>query len=80
MKIKNVSGDDRLVPALGGRLVMAGAEVPIDGAELAWGFLQQETNWAPADDEARNVVKDHEPSEPEADAPAEVDNTTQTEG
>lgn len=44
-KIKNVSGEDLLVPGLGGRLVLAGAvvEVPDEEAES---YTCQESNWA----------------------------------
>lgn len=50
-KIKNVSGVDLVVPALGGRLVLAGqvVEVP-DG--LVYGFTQQSI-WDCADEASR---------------------------
>lgn len=51
-KVRNVSGEDRVVPALGGRLVVAGAVVDVDPAEV-YGFTVQESNWAPADEEAQ---------------------------
>lgn len=53
-KIKNTSGEDLLVPWLGGRLVLAGqaVEVPISDVTA---YTQQEATWAPADDEARRL-------------------------
>lgn len=47
-KIKNVSGEDRIVPGLGGRLVVAGAvvEVPEDEAKS---YLCQTKVWATAE-------------------------------
>lgn len=48
-KVKNVSGEDRLVPALGDRLVLAGqvVEVPDEVAET---YTCQTANWQAADD------------------------------
>lgn len=46
VKIKNVSGSDRTVPGLGGRLILAGAVVDVPEAE-AESYLCQEANWAP---------------------------------
>lgn len=45
--IRNVSGEDRIVPWLGGRLVVADAvvEVPDEDAEA---YLCQTETWAPA--------------------------------
>lgn len=52
-KIKNVSGEHRYVPALGGRLVMKGQEVDLpEGAEV-FGYTCQTETWAPADEEAQ---------------------------
>lgn len=53
-KVKNISGRDLIVPALGGRLVVAGAvvEVPDDAV---YGFTCQGPNWEPADDETQAV-------------------------
>lgn len=51
MKIKNVSGEDLLVPWLGGRLVSKGQVVEVREDEV-YAFTQQ-TNWEPADDEAQ---------------------------
>lgn len=52
MKIKNTSGEDLLVPWLGGRLVIAGAVVEVP-ADTVTAYTQQESTWAPADDEAQ---------------------------
>ena len=52
-KIKNVSGEDRVVPALGGRLVMAGGVVEVSDADV-YGYTQQEA-WKPVDDEAQDA-------------------------
>lgn len=48
VKIKNVSGDDRIVPSLGHRLVISGqvVEVPDEDAEA---YLCQTTIWAVPD-------------------------------
>lgn len=53
-KIKNVSGEDRLVPGLGGRLVLAGAVVEVPD-EDAYSYTCQESNWAPADKAAKQA-------------------------
>lgn len=50
-KIRNVSGENLLVPALGGRLVLEEAVVEVEDADV-YGFTCQEPNWAPADDAA----------------------------
>lgn len=47
-KIKNVSGDDRTVPVLGGRLVLAGQVVEVPD-ELEESFTCQEVNWQSVD-------------------------------
>lgn len=44
-KVKNVSGVDRTVPALGGRLVLAGQEVEVP-AEDVKSYTAQESIWA----------------------------------
>lgn len=51
-KIKNVSGEDRTIPLLGDRLVLAGqvVEVP-EGA--VYGFTCQTEAWSPADADAK---------------------------
>lgn len=51
-KIRNVSGNDLIVPALGGRLVLAGQVVELDAADV-FGFTQQTPNWEPADKPAQ---------------------------
>lgn len=50
-KVRNVSGEDRYVPALGGRLVVAGAVVDVAPDEV-FGFTCQDGLWEPADEEA----------------------------
>lgn len=50
MKVKNISGDDRFVPSLGGRLVMAGAVVDVDDAGS---FTCQEGVWEAVDKDAK---------------------------
>ena len=46
-RIKNVSGEDLIVPGLDGRLVLAGqiVDVPDDDADA---YTCQTVNWAPA--------------------------------
>jgi hypothetical protein len=68
-KIKNVSGEDRIVPGLGGRLVPAGAVVDVD-VEDVYAYTCQEPNWAPVDTEAKAAHKDgvKATTEPEANA------------
>jgi hypothetical protein len=56
-KIKNVSGEDRTVPWLGGRLVLAGAVVEVE-ADQVTAFTQQEQTWAPSDKEAQKLHDD----------------------
>lgn len=51
MKVKNISGEDRLVQ---GRLVLSGAVLEVDPDDV-WSYTCQEPNWAPADDEAQAV-------------------------
>lgn len=53
-KIKNVSGEDRLVPGLGGRLVVAGAVVEVPD-EDTYSYTCQTTNWSPADKAAEKA-------------------------
>lgn len=48
MKIKNVSGVDRLVPGLGSRVVFAGQVVEVDDVD-ADGYLCQPVNWISAE-------------------------------
>jgi hypothetical protein len=56
-KIKNVSGVDRIVPWLGGRLVIAGAVVDVP-VEDVYAYTCQEANWAPADKAATTAHED----------------------
>lgn len=51
-KIKNISGDDRIVTDLGSRLALAGqiVDVPL---EDVYSYTCQATNWSPADPEAQ---------------------------
>ena len=51
--IKNVSGEDRIVPYLDGRLVLAGQEVEVAEGDV-FAFTCQPTNWAPADSAAQS--------------------------
>lgn len=53
-KIRNVSGNDLIVPSLAGRLVLAGQVVDVDDSDV-YGFTQQTTNWEPADKPAQTV-------------------------
>lgn len=62
MKIKNTSGEDRMVPWLN-RLVMAGQVVEVNGEDV-WAFTQQAQTWAPADDEAQVEHDKHAPEKP----------------
>ena len=48
-KVKNISGDDRIVQ---GRLVLSGVVLEVPADEV-WSYTCQESNWAPADDEAQ---------------------------
>lgn len=54
MKVKNISGEDRIVQ---GRLVLKGATLDVDLDDV-WSYTQQEPNWAPADDEAKAIHDD----------------------
>lgn len=67
-KIKNVSGEDRLVPGLGGRLVLAGAVVEVPD-EDAFSYTCQEANWSPADKAAQKAHDAAAPSPEPAAAP-----------
>lgn len=53
-KIKNVSGEDRIVPHLGGRLVLAGAVVEVP-AEDVYAYTCQTPNWEPANAAAQDA-------------------------
>lgn len=74
--IKNVSGSDLVVPGLGGRLVVKGAEVDVD-PDNVYAYTCQTDNWQPADAAAKKAhsaaVKALTPDEPDspADTPQE---------
>lgn len=67
-KIRNVSGNDLVVPSLGGRLVLAGQIVDVDD-DAVYGFTQQAPNWEPADDAAQAL---HDAEAPVAEAPTDT--------
>jgi len=52
-KIRNASGEDRILPWLGGRLVLDGQIVEVD-ADDVYAYTQQ-TAWTPADDDAQAI-------------------------
>ncbi len=54
-KIKNISGDDRLVPALGYRLVIADAVVDVDDSSVD-AYVCQPTIWQAVDRVAQAAV------------------------
>jgi hypothetical protein len=66
-KIRNVSGNDLVVPSLGGRLVLAGQIVDVDD-DAVYGFTQQAPNWEPADDATQAL---HDAEAPVAEEPAD---------
>lgn len=53
MKIKNISGEDRLVPGLDGRLVFAGQEVDVPAGDVE-SYICQESIWAKPSKSATN--------------------------
>lgn len=53
-KIRNISGQDLIVPSLGGRLVLAGQVVELE-ADQVYGFTVQGPNWEPVDKQAKAV-------------------------
>lgn len=55
--IKNVSGEDRIVPALGGRFVKAGQQIEV-AEDQVYGFTQQTDVWAPVDAPAEQAHVD----------------------
>lgn len=57
-KYKNASGQDLIVPALGGRLVVAGAVVDFPD-EAVEGLEGQEVNWLPADEKKSAPEKEN---------------------
>lgn len=70
-KVKNISGEDRIVPELGGLLVFAGQviEVPDERAE---GYVCQQATWAPGDETAEDALAAHL-------APPQVEDSTDDE-
>lgn len=56
-RFKNVSGHDVIVPVLGGRLVIAGAEVEFPDEAVA-GLEGQEVNWLPAEKKSTKKEND----------------------
>ena len=73
MKIKNTSGEDRLVSWLGGRMVLAGQVVDVPEADV-YSYTQQSI-WEPADAAAKAVHKnalDGTSRDEDNDAPEEV--------
>lgn len=56
MQIKLIAGEERIVPALGNRLVLNGQKVDVT-ADQVYGFTCQTTVWEPADAEAKKVHK-----------------------
>lgn len=67
-KIRNVSGNDLIVPSLAGRLVVAGQVVEVEAADVH-AFTIQASNWAPADKAAQAA---HDKATPAPDAPEAV--------
>lgn len=53
-RIKNTSGQDLLVPWLGGRLVVAGAVVEVPAEDVA-AYTQQTATWEPADKATQKI-------------------------
>jgi hypothetical protein len=52
-KVKNVSGEARTVPAMGGRLVLEGQVLEVPD-ELVETFTDQESVWAPVKSKGDN--------------------------
>lgn len=55
-KIKNISGNDVIVPNLGRRLVLDGAVVEVSSEDV-YGYTCQVTNWKPQDKNAEAAHK-----------------------
>ena len=53
-KIKNVTGEDRTLPWLNDRLVLAGQEIEVSDADV-YSYTQQ-VGWDPADDDAEAIT------------------------
>lgn len=56
-EVKNVSGEARNVPALGGRLVLAGAVIEVPDGPLLDGLLVQTKVWAPVKKKAAEAAE-----------------------
>lgn len=54
-KIKNETGEDRILPWLGDRLVLAGQVVEVSDDDV-YAYTQQD-GWKPADDAAKKAHK-----------------------
>lgn len=70
-KIKNVSGSDLTVPALGGRLIVDGATVEVADEADVYGFTCQEQTWAPADAATKKLHEKAHDAQLERNAPPE---------
>lgn len=57
--IRNISGEDLVVPPLGDRLVVAGQVVDVDPEDV-YSYTQCVALWAPADDVAKATHQDAE--------------------
>jgi hypothetical protein len=62
-KIKNTTGEDRILPWLNDRLVLAGQVVDVPDADV-YAYTQQ-VGWEPADEAARAAHSDAEPDDGE---------------
>lgn len=67
-RIKNVSGSDRAVPSLGGRVVVNGEVVEVSEDEV-YGFTCQESNWKPGDKATQKIHDEAHAAQVEANAP-----------
>lgn len=56
-KVKNISEEPRIVPELGGLLVLEGQEIDVPD-ERADGYVCQTEIWAPADDVSQAALED----------------------
>lgn len=70
-KLKNVSGSDRTVPSLGGRVVVNGEVVEVSDDEV-YGFTCQEANWKPADKATQKIHDDAHAAQAQANNPQPV--------
>lgn len=58
-EIKNISGEDRTVPALGGRLVLAGAVVSVPSEDVK-SYTCQDEVWAALVEKKHTTTKKNE--------------------